>query len=256
MPKKTPAITDQYNMRKSEAIIISDPQEGVTYTEVMNKVMTEVSPQDIGVEVKRTRRTRAGAILLEVGDKEAADLLAGHLRGAIGDRAKVSRPRRMVKVLVINVADWLEEERITSDIRAADPELTDAKISIRENIGGGRIALVDTPMTVAAKLAESGSIRVGLEKCRIKLIGGRHPRCYRCQEQGHFAGNCPATEPVKRCYRCNLVGHIAKDCQRKPGETPTTCGSADSAACATQTPTGSATKSGELASAKRTQSDD
>ncbi|CAI6357393.1 unnamed protein product [Macrosiphum euphorbiae] len=53
----------------------------------MKKVMSEVNLQEIGVEVNNTRRTKAGAILLEIKDKVGADLLAERLKRAIGDQA-------------------------------------------------------------------------------------------------------------------------------------------------------------------------
>lgn len=87
---------------KAEAVTISNPKEGSSYVEIMKKVMADVNLDEIGVKVERTRRTMSGAILLEVQDKDKADLLAERLSTSIGDMASVSRPTKLTKALVVN----------------------------------------------------------------------------------------------------------------------------------------------------------
>jgi hypothetical protein len=41
---------------------------------------------------------------------------------------------------VVNIADWLEEDRVLEDIKRADTGLASAKIIIRNNSSGGRVA--------------------------------------------------------------------------------------------------------------------
>jgi len=49
--------------------------------------------------------------------------------------------------------------------------------------------------------------------------------CYKCGEAGHWANNCPNSEPVKtkkeenKCYKCNQSGHWANNCPNS-GSTP------------------------------------
>jgi len=82
---------------KTEAITIGNPKEGLSYADVMKKIMAVVNLQELGINVSGTRRTKTGAILLEVGKEAEADILAEHIKTAIGDQASVSRPSRSTK---------------------------------------------------------------------------------------------------------------------------------------------------------------
>jgi len=90
---------------RSEAITISNPSAGNTYVDVMRKVLAKINLKETGVEVTKTRRTQSGAILLEVNDKEGADILAIKLKRAIGECASVARLTKTTKVLVTNIPD-------------------------------------------------------------------------------------------------------------------------------------------------------
>ena len=47
---------------------------------------------------------------------------------------------------------------------------------------------------------------------------GEHPKCYRCNETGHFAHNCPALN--KTCSKCGFTGHLAVCCKTKNPKRP------------------------------------
>jgi len=199
---------------KSEAVTISEPKDGLSYADVMKRVVQEVDLKEIGVEVSGSRRTKSGAILLEVREKEAADRLADCIRASLGGKATISRPSRTTKVLVVNIADWMEDDCVMEDIKRADTGLALAKIVIRSNSGGGKMAIVDAPMDAAVRLSEQAHIRVGFNRCRVKLLEKRQQQCYRCQAVGHLAASCTVADQGKRCYRCRELGHIAADCSR------------------------------------------
>lgn len=82
---------------------IADPADGETYVSVMRLATSCIDLQEHGIEIGRVRRTKAGAILMEVSGKEKADKLSTLLCDTLGQRAKVSRPRRTTPVLVINI---------------------------------------------------------------------------------------------------------------------------------------------------------
>lgn len=204
---------------RTEAITISNPSAGNSYADVMRKVLAEVDLKETGVEVTRTRRTKTGAILLEVKGKEGADLLASKLRGTIGEWAEVARPTKSTKVLVTNIPDWLDDHRVVSDIQAADEGLAEAKISIRENAGGGRVATMTVSVATALRLSVAGAIRVGLGKSRIKLLEAKKIRCFRCDDLGHIATSCTAENASKKCFRCRQTGHLVAACPRSTSKT-------------------------------------
>ena len=47
---------------------------------------------------------------------------------------------------------------------------------------------------------------------------GEHQKCYRCNETGHFARNCPALN--KTCSKCGFTGHLAVCCKTKNPKRP------------------------------------
>ena len=55
--------------RQSEAVIIK-PTEGNTYAEVLKNIRSNLNLKESGVKVKEIRKTRAGAILLELEKRQ------------------------------------------------------------------------------------------------------------------------------------------------------------------------------------------
>lgn len=74
---------------KIEAVTIQPPSKGETYTEVLNKAKAMVDLNSLQITVVNTRKTKEGGILLEVKEKEKADVLAQKLREA--DVGKIRR---------------------------------------------------------------------------------------------------------------------------------------------------------------------
>lgn len=201
---------------KTWAVMIADPSEGETYASIMKRVTTSMNTGEMGVNIGNARRTKSGAILLEVKDQEESEKLENHLNREVGNRARISRPTRSTPVLLLNIPDWLSEEDAREEIRRANVCLNDAEIAFRENAGGGRVAKVILPMEKARQLADLAHIRVGWRKCRIKLIETKLPRCFRCQSRGHIAAVCKEEEAEKKCFRCHLAGHLIRDCMGEP----------------------------------------
>lgn len=75
----------------------SNPEEGTSYVDVIKKVWWKVNLQETGVDVQRTRLSKYSANLLEVKDREEADLLTERFKSVIGDHTYVSRPSRSTK---------------------------------------------------------------------------------------------------------------------------------------------------------------
>lgn len=167
---------------RTEAIIISNPNEGETYTSVMKRVVASVDLKEVGTDaVVKTRKTKTGAILIEIEGKEKSNKLESILRGAIGDTAKVSRPLRRTPVLLTNVPDWVEADDVSKLLSTAVGELEGETVSLKYNTGGGRVATFEAPMAAALKLAELGALRISWALCRVKLLERKSPTCHRCQ---------------------------------------------------------------------------
>jgi len=195
-------------------VTIADTAYGETFASVMRLAKSCIGPQEHGIEIGKVRRTKTGAILMEVSGKEEADKLSTLLFETLGQRAEVSRPRRTTPVLVINIPEWLDDDKVKCTIVAVDPSLDSSSISLRENAGGGKVAKLTVNMDTALRLTALKSIRIGWNSCRVKLLETKSPNCYRRQVNGHIAAECQATAAFpKKCYRCSGIGHFAATCQ-------------------------------------------
>ena len=45
----------------------------------------------------------------------------------------------------------------------------------------------------------------------VNMVSNDADHCFKCQEQGHIAGNCPNS----RCFKCDEYGHIVMDCPHR-----------------------------------------
>lgn len=107
----------------------------------------------------------------------------------------------------------MDDSEVQEQIRASDPALAGVSARVRENTGEGRVAIIDTPMQTASKLAEVGRVNIGWSLCRIKRLERRKPRC---QRPGNLKADCRATEAERRCFRCRRGDHLIKDCPSRP----------------------------------------
>jgi len=73
---------------RTKAVTISKLSERETYARVKKRVVAGVDLKEVGINLLgKTRRTKTGAILIEVQGKEVADKLAIILRDAVGEVA-------------------------------------------------------------------------------------------------------------------------------------------------------------------------
>lgn len=105
---------------RNHAVTIGPPKEGQTYASLMGSVTAAENLEELGVEVCGARKARSGAILLEVkGGAEHADKLAGALQAKLGESARVGRPEKSRRVLLLDVPEWTTEDEVGVAIRAA-----------------------------------------------------------------------------------------------------------------------------------------
>ncbi|CAI6376222.1 unnamed protein product [Macrosiphum euphorbiae] len=202
---------------KTEAVTISAPREGETYASVMKRVTQEVNLRELGVEVITTRKTKSGAVLLEVGNSEEAGKLADRMRQVIGEDATVGRPTRSTPILILDVPNWIEEAEVISQLVNFDSSFGDCQIRISDN-QGSRTAFCRIPMKVASKVADAGRIRIGWAMCRAKLLERKDRVCYKCQGTGHVAAACNSEAKPKACFKCKSLEHLARECVAPPRE--------------------------------------
>ncbi|KYN16731.1 hypothetical protein ALC57_11006, partial [Trachymyrmex cornetzi] len=190
------------------------------YAEVMRTAREKVDIDAMGIHDLRPRKSRTGALLLEIPGAESstkADKLAEKLQQALEGQKDVlvSRPEKMADIRMKDLEESTTKEDIilalTLHGSCSDKVLKLGEI-IPSNNGLGTM-WIRCPLAVAKKITKSRRIRVGWAMVRVDLLPERTSQCYKCLEPGHVRLHCKSEiDRGALCYRCGKSGHMAKDC--------------------------------------------
>lgn len=211
-------------MPTTEAIIISAHGDGQrTYAAVLRRLHQAMKDEEKPPEIKRTRRTEGGKLILTVKKDGTSAIILEALAQTAAAGEEDLTVRRLTPTRIAVVKD-MDEGVLKEDVRAAIEEALGPEerkqvviYNLRPAYGGTQRCTIRLPYTEGAtELLENGRIRIGLMRCRIQDLPN-NPRCYRCQETGHMAANCKGPDRSTLCRRCDKEGHKAADCK---GELP------------------------------------
>jgi SH3-like domain-containing protein len=196
--------------RKSEALII-DPGDG-QYADLLKKVKLSVAGTTAKEAIQSVRKTQTGKLLLTVGKGTGqARLLKEQLEKKIGSfNARIAE--RTETIYVLGVDALVTPQEVVEAIKTEEGvEGHIEQPMMRPTQDGNQVAVVKVSGAMAKKLVEKGKIRVGLAVCRIreKIIV---PRCRKCWQFGHAAGDCTSRGGGVTCFNCGAADHKAKEC--------------------------------------------
>lgn len=188
------------------------------YLEVLRTIRTAPELKDLGADVQKIRRTRAGDMIFELkkDSKNKSSTYKVLTEKVVGDKAEV---RAMAPEANLQCVD-LDEITTADDVRIAMKEqfeLGDVDMTIRLRRGpfGTQIAVIKLPVEAADKALRVGKVKVCWSVCSLSLF--QQPEmCFRCQEFGHLARNCKGPDRSKLCRRCGEDGHKAQSCRKPP----------------------------------------
>lgn len=174
----------------------------------------------IGVEIKSTKKTQSGTILLKVkGGIKHEEKLAKDLKMKLGDDKIVRRPEKRCTAMKLGIREWISEisePQIKDSLNKALGSIDEIiKFVVRNNIGGkgNRYARFNLLCKGARRLQETGRLKIECSSSsRIKVLMNSHSRCYRCLEPRHLAKNCSGPERSGCCFRCFKSDHHAVGC--------------------------------------------
>lgn len=211
---------------RPDAILISatvDSTGGSSYASILRGIKGNPQLKELGEQVSGVRKTEKGHLLLELqkgtGDKLGGlrQTLANELGAGIEIKVLTATSERVIEIFDMDEISTKEDvlEALKMSLGSEADHLKDSAISLRSSFRGSQIATVQLPSKLVVKLLESGKIKVGWSRCRVreKVVP---TRCYKCWEFGHRSGACKSeVDRSSLCFKCGLSDHKAKDCPNK-----------------------------------------
>lgn len=178
--------------------------EGEKEAEEVKKLMKEViKPGELGVNIRRVRKTARG-VLLEMESEEQLKKLeknpAFASKGLSVERLKKKKP----KVMIYDVDKDVPEEEVIKNIY--DQNLANSEITKEELVAEFKCVhkfdnrsersrvhwVVECSAKVRNELRKSDRVYIGWQCCGVKDYS-----------------------PLVRCYNCQAFGHVSKFCKNK-----------------------------------------
>lgn len=192
----------------------------INYAEAMRLAKSRVDIDMIGIKEIRPRKTRTGALLLEIPGTESyekANELANKLKEAFRERENVliSRPEKMADIRIRDLEESVTREDIIQTITSEGkcPKEAVKLGEIISSVNGLGTMWLRCPLAAAKNITKERRVRIGWTMVRVELLPERMIQCYRCLEIGHVRNQCRSEKDRGRtCYRCGQEGHLAKEC--------------------------------------------
>lgn len=199
---------------KTAAVIIREAEGGQKAADLIKAARSKFSLHDMGVEIVRIRRSRAGWILLETRTDQEADKLTEGLQELCDGKTTVGRPVAQATVRLTGVDPSMSHEEVRAEI-ARKLETTVEYVRVTGN-RGGMVKFLRLPTRLAAALIKEGTIAIGWTRCRATW-DQRPAKCFRCHGFGHLRAQCKDEEDRSAaCFACGQAGHRAADCRNEP----------------------------------------
>lgn len=205
--------------RRNDVVVIQ-PGAEKTYAQILRTLKEKMNPEASGAAVRSVRKTKSGAVLLEL-NKGTADneTFRSSIQDAIGDAGQV---KNLVSTTTIEIWD-LDCLATKEDVQNALVKETGCTADFKVHVFGPnsreqKMALATANAQTASLLLEKGRIKIGWTNCRIRQRV-TVTRCHRCLSYGHVKANCNGKDRSAACWKCGKDGHKAKECRSRP-DTP------------------------------------
>lgn len=200
---------------RSDAVIIR-PTEGHSFADVLKNLRSNVKPEETEVAVRSIRKTKTGAILLELDKGGKKEDFCEAIKETLKDAADVRDVRPKVTVEIRDLDLFSTKDEVHSAIEdATDSKGDDIIVYLTEaDNREQRRAFVSLPAASANTLMRTQRVKIGWTRCRVRFRE-EIKRCYRCFAAGHMQWDCtgPDRKGTGLCIRCGEKGHKMKECK-------------------------------------------
>ncbi|XP_029053824.2 uncharacterized protein LOC114881259 [Osmia bicornis bicornis] len=196
--------------RSNWSAVVVKPAEGKTYAEVLGAIRQKVRPEDTEMVIRTARKTKEGAVLLELDRCGNQIALQRAIQEAVGQSGEARTLTSRVRLEVLDM-----------DCLTTSAEVEDAvRRELGDDMCGQFKVAVFAPNArelrmAARKLLEKGKLCVGWIRCRLRQRTDVQ-RCFRCLGFGHRKQECKRPDRSGLCWKCDQQGHKATACTTKP----------------------------------------
>ncbi|KAM8702200.1 hypothetical protein ACLKA7_001892 [Drosophila subpalustris] len=179
---------------------------GHSYADVLKSLRANAK-FDADVNIKGVRKTRTGALLLELEKGERLNpLLCEQIKAALHETAEVASARPMATIVIRDLDTLTEQEDVLNAVKGLLPD------------GSSNIKVTVTLTEEnAATILAAGKIKIGWIKVKMKRWE-TVKKCFRCLGIGNMQYDCkgPNRKGEGLCFRCGETGHKITQCQKAP----------------------------------------
>lgn len=200
-----------------DAIIIH-AKEGSTYSDVVKELKKNVSPGEMGVEIKGINSTLNGHVLIKLSETTPGGKqeMLNKIRDTVTSADKTQISRRTKGIVLLDVEHGISQEELLGTLSTI-LETEESAITanpFRPMRSGNQMVTIFLPPPLAERAIGLGKIRLGWTVCRVKERADP-PFCQKCQIYGHPTHTCLAKSVVKRrCLKCGGE-HTTNACNSK-----------------------------------------
>lgn len=196
---------------RSEAVVIETNVS--TYADTLRNIRAVVDLDKLGVEVKTVKATKDKKMVIVTEEGQAEMLhkeISAKVTGVESRVTGVGR-ERYTPLLVLDIDASINGKEVEDFIRRATKVYGTEIKSLRMGRAGTQIAVVHMPVGAAEELLNSGDIKIGWTRCRVK------PKidvlkCFNCLKLGHHSDICKEERTGRKCINCTQEGHLIRDC--------------------------------------------